>query len=534
MGTCKEWSWVPLWLAMSIVAIWARPAIPVDETRYLSVAWEMWTTGHFLVPCSNGAPYPHKPPLLFWLIHLSWWLFDLQEWPARLTSPLCGLLAIFLSRKMASTLYPESPDIRQRVPFIFLACTAWSLFASLTMFDTLLSCFALLAHLILLYAATGKTRYWWVWLGMSVGCGLLTKGPVIYIYVLPVVALAPWWMRTLPVSTKQWLGESLLAVLISLVMALLWALSAAYQGGHDYAYAILIGQTTGRIVNSFAHPQPFYWYLLVLPLMFFPWSCYLPIWKNLCSLTLSSSERFLLSIFVPGLVILSLISGKQPHYLLSLMPAGIILLSRGTVNLPKMTEIDLHFFFVVIAGIGITISILPLLPFIDRSFVLVSFLPGWLFIIPLISSLPFFLTKQGEERVTVSRIASSSILLFLLIHIVTARSIHTDFDAPAIFARMSAESRCHHPIYVFPAKLKDQFHFSARLSGPVEPFSSLRRVTMSTETGTKGVAVYYLRQRVLPLLPKDAIAEVYKNGWLVLLPIEKSFYLATGLENNGM
>jgi len=43
--------------------------LPIDETRYLAVAWEMRQTGEFLVPHLNGALYSQKPPLLFWLIN---------------------------------------------------------------------------------------------------------------------------------------------------------------------------------------------------------------------------------------------------------------------------------------------------------------------------------------------------------------------------------------------------------------------------------------------------------------------------------
>lgn len=38
------------------VAILSRPITPIDETRYLGVAWEMWLRGDFLVPYKNGEP----------------------------------------------------------------------------------------------------------------------------------------------------------------------------------------------------------------------------------------------------------------------------------------------------------------------------------------------------------------------------------------------------------------------------------------------------------------------------------------------
>ena len=38
------------WAAFAAASIWLRPLWPVDETRYASVAWEMWLRGDFLVP----------------------------------------------------------------------------------------------------------------------------------------------------------------------------------------------------------------------------------------------------------------------------------------------------------------------------------------------------------------------------------------------------------------------------------------------------------------------------------------------------
>ncbi|VAW80265.1 Polymyxin resistance protein ArnT, undecaprenyl phosphate-alpha-L-Ara4N transferase; Melittin resistance protein PqaB, partial [hydrothermal vent metagenome] len=53
----------PLLIATAVLLgalqLWLRPLLPVDETRYLSVAWEMWWRGDFLVPYLNGEAYHH-------------------------------------------------------------------------------------------------------------------------------------------------------------------------------------------------------------------------------------------------------------------------------------------------------------------------------------------------------------------------------------------------------------------------------------------------------------------------------------------
>ena len=65
--------------AFFTVSIAVRPLLPVDETRYLSVSWEMFLRQNFLVPTLNFEPYFQKPPLLFWLIDLAWSVFGVSR-----------------------------------------------------------------------------------------------------------------------------------------------------------------------------------------------------------------------------------------------------------------------------------------------------------------------------------------------------------------------------------------------------------------------------------------------------------------------
>ena len=95
------------WAVFSVASIWLRPLWPVDETRYASVAWEMWLRGDFLVPYINGEPYSHKPPLLFWLIQLGWGLFGVNDWWPRLVAPLCALAAVPLLSRLGHLLWPQ-------------------------------------------------------------------------------------------------------------------------------------------------------------------------------------------------------------------------------------------------------------------------------------------------------------------------------------------------------------------------------------------------------------------------------------------
>jgi 4-amino-4-deoxy-L-arabinose transferase-like glycosyltransferase len=116
----REAPWLAALLGLLVVAGLLRPLLPIDETRYASVAWEMWSRGDFLVPVLNGEVYPHKPPLLFWLIHAGWTVFGVNEWWPRLISPLFGAGTLLLAARLGRQLWPTRPDVARMVPMIVL------------------------------------------------------------------------------------------------------------------------------------------------------------------------------------------------------------------------------------------------------------------------------------------------------------------------------------------------------------------------------------------------------------------------------
>ena len=69
-------------------AAWMRPLFLPDEGRYVSVAWEMLSSGNWLIPTLDGMPFFHKPPLFYWLTALAMNAFGANEWAARSASIL--------------------------------------------------------------------------------------------------------------------------------------------------------------------------------------------------------------------------------------------------------------------------------------------------------------------------------------------------------------------------------------------------------------------------------------------------------------
>jgi 4-amino-4-deoxy-L-arabinose transferase-like glycosyltransferase len=325
------------------VALLARPLTPVDETRYLSVAWEMWLRGDFLVPFKNGEPYSHKPPFLFWMFHAGWALFGVNDWWPRLVLPLFSAGGLLLTSRLARRLWPRQTDIGGQASLILVSALLWIFFSTTIMFDVLLAFWVLLGMLGILTAADGERRGF-VLLGIAIGMGVLTKGPVILLNLLPITLLASWWSPGL--AWKRWVAGVILAVLLGACIALAWALPAGLAGGEAYRNAIFWGQTANRMVESFAHQRPFWWYVPLLPLLAFPWFVWPGLWKALARQRragLDRGLRFCLAWVVPVFIAFSFISGKQPHYLVPLFPAFALLAARvlsgreaGGIGLPAL------------------------------------------------------------------------------------------------------------------------------------------------------------------------------------------------------
>ena len=343
--------------ALTAVALLTRPLTPIDETRYVGAAWEMWLRGDFLVPFKNGEPYSHKPPFMFWMFHAGWALFGVNDvWP-RLVLPLFSAGALVLTFLLARRLWPQHAGLGGQAALILASALLWILFSTTVMFDVMLAFWVLVGMHGVLAASDGKRRGF-VLLGVAIGMGVLTKGPVILLNLLPIAVLAPWWNPGL--RWRRWFGGVLLAVLLGAAIALMWAIPAGMAGGEAYRNAIFWGQTADRMVESFAHRRPFWWYLPLLPLLLFPWSVWPELWKALARhrrAGLDRGTRFCLAWMLPVFIAFSFISGKQPHYLVPLFPAFALLTARvladrssSRVGLPALLAMALGVALVLAAS----------------------------------------------------------------------------------------------------------------------------------------------------------------------------------------
>ncbi|MEW6335942.1 MAG: glycosyltransferase family 39 protein, partial [Acidobacteriota bacterium] len=318
-------------LLLGAVSIVARPLLPIDETRAASVAWEMWTTPSWLVPLLNGEPYSHKPPMLAWTIFAGWAVAGVSETWVRLIPLLFAAATLLLVAALARRLWPEDRAAPELAAWVLVGSLLFNVLGTSLLYDAPLTFFALLALLGIVQAAD-RRRIGILLAGVAIGLGVLTKGPVVLVAVMPAALLAPWWAGAAVGRFGRWAAKAAAMLGIGASVALAWALPAAAAGGEAYRQELLWGQTAGRVVEAFSHREPWWWYLPFLPVIVFPWSVWPPLWRAVVRVVRGPSDRgvrLALAVVVPGLVMMSSVSGKQPYYLLPLVPGFALLAARA-------------------------------------------------------------------------------------------------------------------------------------------------------------------------------------------------------------
>lgn len=291
----------------------------------------MWNSGQFLVPVNNGVPYSHKVPLLFWLIHAGWSVFGVNDiWP-RVLEVLIGAGVLLLAQRLARVLFPQQAQVAQLTPWLLAAFSYAFLFGLQIMYETLLT-LCVLAALNALVGRDAKERPGFAWFALAVAAGLLSKGPVMLLHVVFPFLLGPWWHPWARRHPGQWFVRGGLALLAACAILLCWVIPAALAGGESYRNELLFMQTAGRVVDSFDHARPWWWYASVAPILLLPWLLWPRAWQSLARVVMGwggVGTRMLACWLIPTLLVFSFISGKQIYYLLPELAGVAMLLAAG-------------------------------------------------------------------------------------------------------------------------------------------------------------------------------------------------------------
>jgi 4-amino-4-deoxy-L-arabinose transferase-like glycosyltransferase len=520
-SSSRNWHPALIWAltlaGLCLVSLAARPLLPIDETRYVSVAWEMWLRGDFLVPYKNGETYSHKPPLLFWLIHAGWAAFGVNDWWPRLLSPLLSFANLWLTWRIALRLWPGEPRLAPTASIVLLASLIWAVYSQGLMFDILLASCALLSLLALVELALGGDRRWWLVYGLGIGLGLLAKGPAILLHTLPAALLAPWW-RQAALPWRRWYGGVSLGVLLGIGLVLAWAIPAAVSGGEAYRNAIFWGQTADRMVESFAHQRPFWWYLLAMPLLFFPWLFWPTlVWRALKTLRAHLADpgvRLALVWLGTAFLAFSAISGKQPHYLLPEAPALALLLGFAIVRAGPLGRPVLPALALLAAGLVLLFpqGLVKDPADLDIARALSPWAGAGLVTLGALLILPGVLARVSP----IHKLAAATLLALAWLLLWVIQPIRPIYDIQPL-ARHIAQYQARGHQVANAAKYHAQYQFLGRLTRPLAVVVGPAELAAWLRADPRHLAVIYL-ERGDDLAPYQALfAQPYRGGQVALV-----------------
>ena len=265
-------------------------------------------------------------------------------------------------------------------------------------------------------------------------------------------------------------------MLIGLLIVFAWAVPATLAGGREYGEAIFWRQSAGRVVKSFAHEQPFWWYLPIIPLLLFPWSVTWPAWRNLRTVWSEQPVRLCLFWTVSSCVMFSLLSGKQIHYLLPVIPFGALLMARllSTISahsVQRLTRVVAVFYVMLATGI----LAVPLLAHqIVEIRPLVPMTPGWI-ALSLLVALALAVSQVTDVKVMIRRVTFAAILVWSVINGTVFPCIREHVDIGPFATEVGRHQRTT-PEVAFVGKYHGQFDFLGRLRSPIHELSSAEQL----------------------------------------------------------
>jgi dolichol-phosphate mannosyltransferase len=305
-----------------------------DETRNAQLGLNIYQSGDWLSLQLSQENYWDKPPLQAWLTAASYHLFGPSQFATRVPCAAATMLTILTVLLLGSKVFDERTGFLGAA--LLLLSSGFLLSGRYVTMDASLTCFStiMILTMVLGFSARTHSRLWLLLAGIACGLGILTKGPVIGVLVLPPVLLAGWLEQNrMLLNARSWLLVGVPAFLISAP----WFLATAIVHP-DFLYYFFWKHNVARFSNAFNHQQPWWFYVPVLMLMMYPACFLIPLFiKTVISCDRSRKSQLgdhfgkllLYVLWVIGFFSLS--ESKLPTYIIPAMPILCLLLGKTLV-----------------------------------------------------------------------------------------------------------------------------------------------------------------------------------------------------------
>ena len=321
----------------SLLIFWLRPwagDLKSDPLTYACISKDMVQNHHWLSPTLDGEPYLNKPPLYFWLVALSFKLFGISFYTARIPSLIMATADVFLLYLIVLKWFHDR-EIAFFSSLSFLT-TRWIFMSfasnrpeSLLVFTVLLGMYAF----TLMNERDSKGPYI---LGISFAIALLAKQ--LFAVFIPSAILIYGVVSKKMFRWLKW-PHFYFGAAMGLALSLPWFIyyEVTHPGyiGHQIYGEALPMVMEGADVNK----DPFM-YLKEMLLYYHPWLIFFLI--GIFILCRRLRDEYLLFVFLTVIVMfvpLQISKGKASRYLTSITPFFSVVVSLGIMHFYRVKNI---------------------------------------------------------------------------------------------------------------------------------------------------------------------------------------------------
>ncbi len=254
-----------------VMLLGAYPLLEPDETRYVTMARDMFTSGNYLTLYLNGEYFFEKPPLFFWLESLSFWFFkDISEFTARFPVVILSLLPLGL-------LFSLSEKVKnQKFAFlnsaILLTTLEYVLITKIAMLDSVLTSLvssSVLCYFFTFFVSEENKKYFWYSCYILMGLAVLAKGIPGVVIPAGTILAGTIIFRTY----KETLKNMPAGIVLFLIIALPWHIIMLLKHGSLFFNEYIIKHHLMRFLGAevIHRNEPVYFYFVTLLWGLFPW-----------------------------------------------------------------------------------------------------------------------------------------------------------------------------------------------------------------------------------------------------------------------
>ena len=405
------WSLVIGFLLVWFYMLGARTLVPTDEGRYAEMAREMFATGDWITLRLNGIKYFEKPPLQTWMNALTFELFGLGNWQARLWTGLCGLLGIALVAQTGRKLFNRRVGINAALvlgsSLLWAASSHYnSLDLSVAAMMAISLCGLLLSQRVDASKSEQRNYMLLCWIGMALAVltkgliGIVLPGGVLVIYT---VVSGDWsiWKRL-------HLGKGLLTFF---VIVSPWFVLVALKNPEHPQFFFIHEHLQRFTSNVHKRYQPPYFFVAILALGILPWIGFIiqGLWSGVKKENTGFQAKKMLLVWTLFIfVFFSISNSKLTGYILPIFPSLALLIACQLETSSTRSLRFASFLFGLIGLVGLGFAIFTMinlsksgLLLLDVEFGLnLDFLP-WLIAASTLTSiaglLAFFKAQRSKD-----------------------------------------------------------------------------------------------------------------------------------------